>query len=198
MNNLTQQTYSLTEKDRVKLKKHNPCVIWLTGLSGSGKSTIANLTETKLHDLNIHTYVLDGDNIRMGLNSDLGFSKEERKENIRRIGEVSKLFKDSGTVLIAAFISPFKEDRECVKNIVGDGFFEVFVDASIETCEMRDPKGLYKKVRNGEISNFTGIDSPYEIPENPDIILNTDFDDVDYCVNKLINNVIKKIKNYEN
>lgn len=197
MSNLTKQIYSLTEKDRFKLKGHKPCVVWLTGLSGSGKSTIANLVEVELNTLGIHTYVLDGDNVRMGLNSDLKFSEKDRRENIRRISEVAKLFKDSGTVVITAFISPFKEDRERAKNIIGDNFVEVFIDSSIETCEIRDPKGLYKKARSGEIPNFTGIDSPYEIPENPDIILKTDLNDTQYCVDKLLDKILKKIKNYE-
>lgn len=194
--NIRQQNYSLNKSDRLKLKGHKSCVIWLTGLSGSGKSTIANLVEVELNKLGVHTYVLDGDNVRMGLNSDLGFSKVDRKENIRRISEVAKLFKDSGTVVITAFISPFKEDREHSKQIIGEDFVEVYVNSSLEVCEKRDPKGLYKKVRSGEIDNFTGIDSPYEPPENPDITLKTDEFSVDFCVEKLLNDILQKIQIY--
>jgi adenylylsulfate kinase len=146
--------------------------VWFTGLSGSGKSTIANTLERRLYELGYHTYLLDGDNIRHGLNSDLGFDDGSRVENIRRIGEVAKLFVDSGIIVLTAFISPFKSDREEVRVLVEeDEFIEIFIDASIDICERRDPKGLYKKAREGEIKNFTGIDSPYEVPVNPEIYL---------------------------
>lgn len=161
-------------------------VIWLTGLSGSGKSTIANELELALHKLGIKSYVLDGDNIRTGLNKDLGFSDADRKENMRRIAEVAKLFSDSETVTIAAFISPFRQERAEARKIVGDNFIEVHVDASLEVCEQRDVKGLYKKARAGEIPNFTGIDSPYEVPENPDILLDSGKLTIEECVNKLL------------
>ncbi len=162
-------------------------VIWLTGLSGSGKSTIANELELALHKLGIKSYVLDGDNIRTGLNKDLGFSDADRKENMRRIAEVAKLFSDSETVTIAAFISPFRQERAEARDIIGsENFVEVYVDASLEVCEQRDVKGLYKKARAGEIPNFTGIDSPYEAPDNPDIILESGKLTIDECVDKLL------------
>ena len=145
-----------------------------TGLSGSGKSTIANLVEKKLHELGTSTYILDGDNLREGLNKDLGFSSEDRKENIRRIGEIAKLFVDGGIVTLATFISPYASDREAVRKIVSQGeFIEIYVKCSLEECENRDPKGLYKKARQGGISNFTGVSAPYEEPENPEIIIET-------------------------
>lgn len=192
--NIQKQNYSINKSDRTKIKGHKSCVIWLTGLSGSGKSTIANLVEVELNKLGVHTYVLDGDNVRMGLSSDLGFSEVDRKENIRRISEVANLFKDSGTVVITAFISPFKEDRKRSKQIIGEDFVEVYINSSLEVCEKRDPKGLYKKARSGEIYNFTGIDSPYEPPENPDVNLKTDEFNVDLCVETLLNYILKKIK----
>ena len=162
----------IDKKSRAKLKNQKPCILWFTGLSGSGKSTLANALEVKLYELNYHTYMLDGDNIRHGLNRDLGFDNQSRIENIRRIGEVAKLFVDSGIIVLTAFISPFKSDREQVRKIVEEGeFIEIFVDTSIDVCEQRDPKGLYKKARVGEIKNFTGIDSPYETPINPELHL---------------------------
>ncbi len=197
MLNIKKQEYSVNTKQRSLIKGHKPCVVWLTGLSGSGKSTIANALEIELNKRNIHTYVLDGDNIRLGLNSDLGFSNTDRKENIRRISEVAKLFKYSGIVVITAFISPFKEDRENAKKIIDGDFIEVYINSDIKTCEVRDPKGLYKKARNGEIPEFTGINSPYEEPEYPDIVLKTDVYDINYCVDKLLNNILIKIESYE-
>lgn len=166
----------VTKEERSKIKNQNPCILWFTGLSGSGKSTIANAVESRLLKLNKHTYLLDGDNIRMGLNKGLGFSNEDRMENIRRIGEVAKLFVDAGTIVLSAFISPFQDDRDRVRKLVEDGeFIEIFVDTPLSVCEQRDPKGLYKKARAGEIPNFTGIDSPYEAPENPELyIVNND------------------------
>lgn len=168
--NLTWHTSSITKYQRAKLKNQKPCVLWLTGLSGSGKSTLANALEKRLFEQGFHTYFLDGDNIRHGLNKDLGFDEISRVENIRRIGEVCKLFVDAGIIVIGAFISPFKKEREMVRELFEKGeFVEIFVDTPLEICEKRDPKGLYKKARSGEIKNFTGIDSPYEAPEDPEI-----------------------------
>ena len=166
--------HQVKKEARSNIKKQKPCILWFTGLSGSGKSTVANAVESKLLELNKHTYLLDGDNIRMGLNKGLTFSDEDRIENIRRIGEVSKLFVDAGTIVLTAFISPFQKERDAVRELVKeDEFIEVFIDTSLETCESRDPKGLYKKARAGELPNFTGISSPYEAPNKPEIhILN--------------------------
>ena len=162
--------HEVEKSDRAKLKNQKPCILWFTGLSGSGKSTIANAVEAALLEQNKHTYLLDGDNIRMGLNRGLTFSDEDRVENIRRIGEVSKLFVDAGMIVLTAFISPFREDRDQVRNLVDkDEFLEVFIDTPLEVCESRDPKGLYQKARKGEIPNFTGISSPYEAPKEPEI-----------------------------
>ncbi|EAK7842413.1 adenylyl-sulfate kinase, partial [Campylobacter jejuni] len=170
--NLTWHNTNITKEQRSKLKNQKPCVLWLTGLSASGKSTIANALEQKLHELGFHTYLLDGDNIRIGLNKDLGFDENSRVENIRRIAELCKLFVDSGLIILSAFISPFKSDRALARSLVKkDEFIEIFVDTPLELCEKRDPKGLYKKARNGEIKNFTGIDSSYEKPQNPEIHL---------------------------
>lgn len=182
MNNLTKNISS---------KITNPAkVIWLTGLSGSGKSTIANKLEEVLFRDSIRTQILDGDNIRLGLNKDLGFSDDDRKENMRRIAEVAKLFSDSGILTITSFISPFSNERELCKQIIGeDNFIEVFIDADLETCENRDVKGLYKKARAGDIPMFTGIDSPYEKPSNPDIILETGTFTLEQCVDKLIQKI---------
>ncbi|QOR65141.1 adenylyl-sulfate kinase [Cytobacillus suaedae] len=164
----------ITKADRQDKNNHKSCVLWFTGLSGSGKSSLANALDKKLHSLGIQSYVLDGDNVRHGLNKGLGFSKEDRKENIRRIGEVSKLFVDSGTIVSTAFISPFREDRSSVRELFPEGeFIEIYVRCPLEICEGRDPKGLYKKARSGEIKDFTGISSPYEEPENPEIIIET-------------------------
>ncbi|AEA33041.1 adenylyl-sulfate kinase [Hippea maritima] len=185
--NIVYHPHKITKSDRSKIKGHKPCIIWLTGLSGSGKSTIANALEEKLNRMHVHTYLLDGDNIRHGLNKDLGFSIEDRKENIRRISEVAKLFVDAGLIVITAFISPFREERNYARSLVrSDEFIEVFVDTPIEVCEQRDPKGLYKKARKGEIKEFTGIDSPYEPPLSPEIHLKTDKLSVNECVEKIV------------
>ncbi|XAK38144.1 adenylyl-sulfate kinase [Campylobacter coli] len=169
-NNLTWHASSITKAQRAKLKKQKPRVLWFTGLSGSGKSTLANAVEKKLFEQGFHTYLLDGDNVRHGLNGDLGFDEASRVENIRRIGELCKLFMDAGMIVLCAFISPFEKDRKLVKDLLEeDEYIEIFVDTSLEVCEKRDPKGLYKKARQGEIKNFTGIDSPYERPKNPHI-----------------------------
>jgi bifunctional enzyme CysN/CysC len=163
----------ITSKQRESLFGHKSSTIWLTGLSGSGKSTIARVLESKLFKKGIHSYILDGDNLRHGLNSDLGFSPEDRKENIRRVAEVAKLMNDAGIVVIAAFVSPYEEDRENARKIIGDKFLEVYVDADIETCRKRDPKGLYAKFNAGAFTGLTGIDAPYEVPKNPDLHINT-------------------------
>ncbi|MDB4324661.1 adenylyl-sulfate kinase [Crocinitomicaceae bacterium] len=168
--NIVWHDHHVTKESRSKSKNQKPCVLWFTGLSGSGKSTVANAVEIKLNELNKHTYILDGDNVRLGLNKGLTFSDEDRIENIRRIGEVSKLFIDAGTIVLTAFISPFLKDRQQVRDLISENeFIEVFIDTPLEICESRDPKGLYKKARKGEIPNFTGISSPYEAPIKPEI-----------------------------
>ncbi len=172
--NIVWHDHHVTKAERSSIKGQKPCILWFTGLSGSGKSTIANAVESRLIELKKHTYLLDGDNIRMGLNKGLGFSDEDRIENIRRIGEVSKLFVDAGSIVLTAFISPFQKERDAVRSLVKeDEFIEIFIDTPLKVCESRDPKGLYQKARNGEIPNFTGISSPYEAPTKPEIhILN--------------------------
>lgn len=195
MNNITWHNQSITKEQRAMIKNQNPCIIWLTGLSGSGKSTLANALEVKLHELGYHTYLLDGDNIRYGLNSDLGFDEKSRVENIRRIAHLCKLFLDSGLIVISAFISPFKEEREFARNLVNKNeFIEVYLNIPLEICEQRDPKGLYKKARNGEITNFTGITSPYESPDKAEITIYVD--ELEKNVAKIIyflqNNILRK------
>jgi adenylyl-sulfate kinase len=168
--------WHLGEVDRTKreaMKGHKGAVLWFTGLSGSGKSTLANAVELALHNRGCHTYILDGDNVRHGLNKNLTFSDEDRMENIRRIGEVARLFSDAGLLTLTAFISPFRSNRAVVRELLGDRFVEVHVKASVEVCESRDPKGLYQKARSGEIKDFTGISSPYEAPESPEIEVDT-------------------------
>ena len=170
--NIVWHQHDVDKARRSQAKKQKSCVLWLTGLSGSGKSTIANLLEKKLAEHGKHTYLLDGDNVRHGLCGDLTFSDKDRVENIRRIGEVSKLFVDAGIIVLTAFISPFKTERDFCRHLLDDGeFIEIFVDTPIEECEKRDPKGLYQKARQGDIKDFTGIDSPYEAPENAEITL---------------------------
>jgi len=174
-------------KDREKNNGHKSTIIWFTGLSGSGKSTLAYALEDALHKNNFKSYVLDGDNIRQGLCKDLGFSDNDRTENIRRIGEISRLFMDSGVIVLTAFISPFINDREIARKLVNKNeFIEVFCASPLDICEKRDPKGLYKKARSGEIPYFTGISSPYEKPENPEIVLQTSQLSIDDCIGKLI------------
>lgn len=173
--NITWQPTTITKSDRQKLNNHKSCVLWFTGYSGSGKSTVANELDCLLYSLGIRSFVLDGDNFRHRLNKDLGFSKRDRIENVRRVGEVSKLFVESGQIVIAALISPYRHDRVLVRELFEeDEFIEVFIDCPLSVCEQRDPKGLYEKVRNGEISHFTGIDSPYERPIHPELTVNTD------------------------
>ncbi len=177
---------SVSHQERVSANGHQGAVLWFTGLSGSGKSTIANAVDKMLHDLGCKTYVLDGDNIRHGLNGDLGFSDSDRVENIRRIGEVSKLFVDAGLLVSTAFISPFTADREVVRNLLDKQFIEVFIDTPLEVCEQRDPKGLYKKARAGEIKHFTGIDSVYQAPEKPQVHVKTASQSVQQSAQKLV------------
>ena len=168
------QKMDIGKNERSIVKNHKPCVMWFTGLNCSGKSTIANALEIKLNKLNYHTYLLDGDNIRHGLNKDLGFSPEDRMENMRRVGEVAKLFVDAGIITLCAFISPFKDTRKAIRSLFENGeFIEVYVYTPLEVCKQRDVKGHYKKALMGEIKGFTGVDSPYEPPENPEIYINT-------------------------
>lgn len=193
--NIIPHDHEIKLPNRIQRLGNKPLLIWLTGLSGSGKSTIANALEKRLFGDDYQTYILDGDNIRSGLNKDLGFDDNGRVENIRRIGEVARLFVDAGTVVITAFISPFEKERELVKEIVGGvNYFQVFVDCPLEECEKRDVKGLYRKARRGEIKNFTGIDSPFEKPMHPDLIVNTVTSSLDDCVDQIFDQVIKRIK----
>ncbi len=172
--NIVWHAGQVTRQDRERIAGHRGCTLWLTGLSGSGKSTIAVALEKALWDRGVRAYILDGDNVRHGLNADLGFSPQDRTENIRRIGEVAKLFTDAGVVNLTAFISPYRADRDRVRGLMGEGdFIEVFVDCPLEECERRDVKGLYKKARAGEIPEFTGISAPYEAPEAPEIVIKT-------------------------
>ncbi|MED3662372.1 adenylyl-sulfate kinase [Ureibacillus sp. FSL K6-8385] len=191
--NIVWHDTSITKEDYRKKNGHHSFILWFTGLSASGKSTIANAVAKELFDRGNQAFVLDGDNIRHGLNKDLGFDEQSRKENIRRIGEVSKLFVESGQIVLTAFISPYKEDRALVRSLVEDGeFIEVYVQCSIEECERRDPKGLYKKARNNEIPNFTGISAPYEAPDNPEIVVDSEKNSVEECKNQLIQFLIDK------
>ena len=183
--NITGHNFKTTKENRESIKNQKACTIWMSGLSGSGKSTIANLVEEKLISLGYHTYILDGDNTRMGLNKDLGFSEEARVENIRRVSEVCKLMNDAGLIVICSFISPFEKNREQAKEIIGEGFMEIFIDADLSTCEERDPKGLYKKARTGEIKEFTGISSPFENPQNATVLKNNTEEDLEKNVNFL-------------
>ena len=187
MNDIVWHPHEISKENRSEQKKQKPCVLWFTGLSGSGKSTLAGAIEERLFELDRHVYLLDGDNIRHGLNKDLGFSDEDRVENIRRIGEASKLFVDAGLIVLSAFISPFQKDRDMVRQLMdSDEFIEVHMATSLDVCEQRDPKGLYKKARDGEIKHFTGIDSPYEIPTNPELSIDTGTLSFDACVDKVM------------
>ena len=178
---------SVSSEERNALNGHKSVVLWYTGLSGSGKSTVANAVDRKLYDLGVKSYVLDGDNVRHGLNGDLSFSDVDRVENIRRVGEVAKLFVDAGVLVSTAFISPFSADRALVRQLLQEGqFLEVFIDTPLEVCEQRDPKGLYKKARTGEIKNFTGIDSAYEAPTQPEILVTTAGKSVEECADFVI------------
>ncbi|MDK2921203.1 MAG: adenylylsulfate kinase [Desulfonauticus sp.] len=185
--NIYWQRGKVQREDRERLNGHRAGLIWFTGLPGAGKSTLSKELEYKLHQKGIKTYLLDGDNIRHGLCKDLGFSKEDRKENLRRIGEVAKLFVDAGIVTIAAFASPFAEDRNLVRSLFKkEEFIEVYVKCSLEVCMQRDPKGLYKRAKQGEINNLTGFNAPYEEPENPEIIVETDKKDIESCILKIL------------
>ena len=191
--NIVWHDHKITKEDRTKLNSNRPAILWFTGLSGSGKSTIANATEELLYQLGVKTYLLDGDNVRHGLNKDLGFSDADRIENIRRIGEVAKLFVDSGTLTLTAFISPFRTERQMVRELVDEGeFIEIFIDTPLEICEQRDPKGLYQKARSGEIKNFTGIDSDYEAPAAPEIVIKTAEKDIETCAKEILDHLIDK------
>ena len=177
---------SVTRERRNQSNNHQSVVLWFTGLSGSGKSTLAHVLEEKLFKNGCNTFVLDGDNVRHGLNANLDFSDDDRKENIRRIGEVAKLMLEAGFIVMTAFISPFREDRAAVRNLISNNdFIEIYCKASLKTCEARDVKGLYKRARAGEIKNYTGIDSPYEAPENPELIIDTDKETLDESVSKI-------------
>ncbi|MFC4559823.1 adenylyl-sulfate kinase [Virgibacillus kekensis] len=189
--NLIWHPATITKKDRQKLNGHKSCALWLTGYSGSGKSTVANELDRQLHAMELQSYVLDGDNVRQGLNRDLGFSQNDRIENIRRVGEVAKLFVDSGVIVMTAFISPYQKDRNQVRELFdADEFFEIYIDCPLEVCETRDPKGLYQKARNGEICDFTGIDSPYEPPSSPDLTIDT----VNFSVNEAAKEIVAFLK----
>ena len=183
----------MTRYDREALNGHRSFVLWFTGLSGSGKSTLAHAIEKKLYKRGCRTFVLDGDNVRYGLSSNLSFSEEDRKENIRRIGEAAKLMTEAGIIALTAFISPFRDDREMVRSLFPHGeFIEVYCNASIEVCESRDVKGLYKKARAGEIKNYTGIDSPYEAPINPEVSVATGSDDIYLCIQQVLDDLTSK------
>ena len=184
--NIVWHEASIAKEERRAQNKHQSFILWFTGLSASGKSSVANAFARTLFERGNQAFVLDGDNVRHGLNNDLGFGEDDRKENIRRIGEVSKLFVESGQIVLTAFISPYRADRQVVRELVEDGeFIEVYVKCSVEACEKRDPKGLYKKARNAEIPNFTGISAPYEEPENPEIILDTEHFSIEECAAQL-------------
>ena len=185
--NIVWQETKVTREDRYRLNNHRSCLLWFTGLSGAGKSSLATAVEKELYSYGIRSYVLDGDNIRHGLNSNLGFTPEDRKENIRRIGEVSRLFVDAGLFALTAIISPYREDRQMVRERFAKGeFIEIYVKCPLEVCEMRDPKGLYKKARRGEIQNFTGISAPYEEPLQPEIVVETDKQTLEQSVAQVI------------
>jgi adenylyl-sulfate kinase len=185
--NIVWHDHKITRAERSVNKNQKPCLLWFTGLSGSGKSTIANALDVALHKRGYHTFLLDGDNVRHGLCKDLGFSDDDREENIRRVGEVCKLFADAGLIVMSAFISPFTSDRRLVRKLFPAGeFIEVYMDTPLATCEERDPKGLYQKARSGEITHFTGIDSPYEVPAHPEIRLDTSRHSVGECVESLV------------
>lgn len=192
---IIQHSYQVSREDRLSANAHNSLLLWFTGLSGSGKSTIANKVELALHKRGIKTYTLDGDNIRKGINKDLSFAPEDRTENIRRIAEISNLMLDAGIVVLAAFVSPYKKDRQNIRSIVKDvNFVEIFINTSVEECERRDVKGLYKKARTGEIKNMTGIDAPYEAPENPDIEIQTEIESIEEAVEKILKHITPKLK----
>ena len=183
--------HEITKEDRRRLNGHGSLILWFTGLPSSGKSTLANEIEKELIQRNHRTYILDGDNVRMGLCKDLGFSTEDREENIRRIGEVSKLFMDAGVLVLSAFVSPYRADRDAIRELVEEGeFVEVFVDCSVEQCEQRDVKGLYRKAREGVIKGFTGIDDPYEEPSSPEIVVDTEKHSIEECKQQILDYLV--------
>jgi len=185
--NIKFQHFALTQTERAKIKHQTPVCLWMTGLSGAGKSTLANALEQELNKQGKHTYILDGDNLRHGLNSDLGFSEADRNENVRRAAEAAQLMVDSGLIVIVGLISPFKQERDWARNLFQPNQFkEIYISTSLEACEHRDTKGLYKKARQGEVKDFTGIDSPYEPPENPDVIIDTENKSVSDCVQLIL------------
>jgi adenylylsulfate kinase len=192
---LYRQNYKITRADRNFLNGHKSFVVWMTGLSGSGKSTVANYLEQLLAEKKIRSYILDGDNTRLGINKDLDFSDAGREENIRRVAELSKLMADAGILVITSFISPFGKDRKSARAIIGDeNFVEIYVECPLEVCEARDVKGLYAKARKGEIKNFTGISSAFEAPENPEIIINTSIETPEKCAEHILEAILNKIK----
>jgi len=194
MSNIIPHNFQVSKKDRNIQKNHNSFVIWFTGLSGSGKSTVANALEKTLLEKGFHTYILDGDNVRNGLNNNLTFSPEDRTENIRRIAQVAKLMVDAGLIVLSAFVSPYRRDRENVKNIVGkENFVEVFVNTPIQECEKRDVKGLYAKARAGEIKDFTGVNAPYEAPQNPDVEIDTSKSSIEDSVSIIFKAIANKL-----
>jgi adenylylsulfate kinase len=189
--NITWHESKVTMEDRRKLNGHKSCVLWFTGLSGSGKSTLANAVEGALYEMGVRTYTLDGDNIRHGLNKNLGFSPEDREENIRRIGEVARLFVDAGVIALTAFISPYRADRDKAREVAGEGnFIEVHVQCDLAKCEERDPKGLYKKARSGEIKEFTGVSAPYEAPEKPELVVDTGQAGLEDCAKQVLDYLV--------
>ena len=193
-NNVVWHHATVTRQRRERQNGHRSFILWFTGLSGAGKSTLAHAVEEQLHQMGYKTFVFDGDNVRHGLNKNLGFSGEDRKENIRRIGEMCKLFIEAGVIALTAFISPYREDRKKVRHLVKDGdFIEIFCDSSLEACERRDVQGKYAKARKGEILNYTGISSPYEKPENPEIVIDTENTSLEQSVNKIIDYIKKEI-----
>jgi adenylylsulfate kinase len=188
--NIKFQQFALTQIERAKIKHQTPMCLWMTGLSGAGKSTLANALEQELNKSGKHTYILDGDNLRHGLNSDLGFSEADRNENVRRAAQASQLMVDAGLIVIVGLISPFKKEREWARSLFRDNQFnEIYISTSLQECEQRDVKGLYKKARQGEVKNFTGIDSPYESPENPDVIIDTQDKSISECVQLILEKV---------
>ena len=188
--NIKFQHFALTQTERAKIKHQTPMCLWMTGLSGAGKSTLANALEQELNKMDKHTYIMDGDNLRHGLNSDLGFSDADRNENVRRAAEAAQLMVDAGLIVIVGLISPFKQERDWARSLFKDNQFkEIYISTSLQECEQRDTKGLYRKARQGEVKDFTGIDSPYEPPENPDVIIDTQDKSVSDCVQLILEKV---------
>lgn len=192
LNNLVWHHATVTRQRRADLNQHQSTVLWFTGLSGAGKSTLAHALEERLYQMSFHTFVLDGDNVRHNLCKDLGFSAEARVENIRRVAEVAKLFVEAGVIVLTAFISPFSEDRAKARQLLGDDFIEIYCDCSLEICEQRDVKGLYKRARAGEVKEFTGISSPYEVPEQPDLRVDTGSQDLESCVAQVLDYLVQR------